>query len=228
MATAREIITKALQKGKITFKSETPSADELADGLDTLNDLLDSWSNESLLIYARTWETLNLTAGNGEYTIGASGDFNTDRPISVISSYIRNVTTDTNVEIITDVQYNNIGQKDIQGVPYWLNIDNAYPLATIRLYPVPNDGFKLFLLTEKPLTQVAIDDTISLPAGWRRAIIYNLALELVAEYGQNASPELVRVANDALTKIQRSVLRKRKMTSFPNGSQSNIYSGWNS
>ena len=51
MTTASDIIKKAMQKVGVLTKSESPSSDESADGLDSLNDLLSSWSNESMFIY---------------------------------------------------------------------------------------------------------------------------------------------------------------------------------
>jgi len=229
MATARTIITKAMKKAGILFKSETPDDDEVDDALDELNDILEEWSTDSMLAYARSWETFTLTGGDGEYTIGTGGDFNTSKPVTVVSAYIRQDTTDHTLDIVSDEVYNTfIPQKSTQGLPYFLNFDNNYALSKIRLYPVPSTTYSLFLLTEKPLTSLAVDDTVTFPVGWNRALIYNLAVALASEYGQEVSPRVDAIARSSKASIRRAILKARDMDANPLGSSSgNIFVGYN-
>ena len=48
MATARDIVTRALRKRKVLSSGEDPTADELTDGLDALNDMLAAWSIDGI------------------------------------------------------------------------------------------------------------------------------------------------------------------------------------
>ena len=59
--TALEIVTAALRLIGVAATGETLSASESADGLQALQIMLDSWSNQGLMVYARTTETLTLT-----------------------------------------------------------------------------------------------------------------------------------------------------------------------
>lgn len=43
MATARDIVTRALRKRRILAVGQSPEASELADGLSDLNDMLSAW-----------------------------------------------------------------------------------------------------------------------------------------------------------------------------------------
>lgn len=228
MTTARELIKKSMQKVGILTKGETPSDDEANDALDSLNALLSSWANDSLVIYARTWETFNLVGGTSTYTIGSGGTFNTVRPIDIISSYLRSGTIDYNIAMITDEAYNSITLKSVQGLPEFLNFDNAYPLANIRLYPIPAAAYSLFLLSEKPITAISTLDTdIILPNGFERAIVYNLALELAPEYQQQPDASIVKIAGDSLGLIRTAAAKVRTMDAYPIGMNSgNIYNGW--
>lgn len=227
MTTARDIITKSLQKIGALVKSEPPSADEANDALDSLNALISSWSNDSLNIYARTWETFSLT-GAESYTIGTGGNFNTARPTNIVAAYLRSGTIDYPITVIDDEAYTSISYKGLQGIPEFLNYDNAYPLGRIRLYPLDNASYTLFLLTEKSVAGFATLDTeMSLPDGWERALIYNLALELAPEYNQKPDPYIVKIAGDSLGMIRQKVAQVRGMDAYPNDlAVRNIFSGW--
>jgi len=227
MTTARIIIKKALQKIGALVKNEDPSADEANDGFDALNGLIDSWSNDSLNIYARAWETFSLTSATS-YTIGTGGDFNTSRPTNIVDAYVRNSTIDYPVTIIDDEAYDTIAFKSLQGIPEFLSYDNAYPLGKIRLYPVPSAAYSLFLLTEKALTTFTdLDTELSMPPGTERALIYNLGIELAPEYSQQISPEHARIAGESLGLIRTKVAQVRRMDAYPSTlAVRNIFSGW--
>jgi len=227
MTTGLEIITKAMQKNGVLLKSESPSPDESSDGLDALNDLISSWSTESMLIYARTLESFTLTGGTSSYTIGTSLTFNTARPLKIISAYLRNSTTDTNIAIVPDEVFANITNKTTQGIPEFLNFDNGFPTATIKLWPVPSSAYSLFLSSEKELSALTLAGTVSLPAGWKRALIYNLAMELAPEYGQQPDALIVQHANDSKRNIKATIMRNRTMDASATPSMGfNVYSGY--
>ena len=228
MTTARRIIQKAMQKTGVLVKSETPHADEAADALDALNALIQSWSNDSALITSRAWETFTLTGGQITYTMNIGGDFNTTRPTHIITGYIRIGSIDYPLTVATDQAYNSITFKNLTGIPQFINYDNAYPTDNVRLYPAPSSAYSIFILSEKPLSQItSLDTDIDLPPGWERALVYNLALELAPEYNQKPDESIVAIARDSLAKVRLSNIRARPMNAYPQRvSVRNIYSGW--
>ena len=230
MTTALDLITSAMRKTGFLTMIETPDADVAADGLVMLNDLLDSWSTESLLIVSRSLETFNLSGGVGSYTIGVGATFDTVRPTLIVASYITFGTTDYSQEIIDDTNFARITQKITQSsLPDYLNYDNAFPVATIKLWPVPSTSYTITLLTEKPIiTFAATTSTVSLPQGWKRAIIYNLAEEMAPEYGQPISGDVARIAKQSKIAIKRAITKNRTMD-VPSqlGNFDTIYTGYN-
>ena len=48
MATARTVITRALRRAHIVGDGQTPAGEQLAGGLDTLNDMLEAWHDEGI------------------------------------------------------------------------------------------------------------------------------------------------------------------------------------
>lgn len=228
MTTARGIITKAMQKIGALVKNEPPSSDESSDALSSLNMLMSSYSNNSMLVYARAWETFSIISGDGEYTIGTGGDLSTTRPTFIVEAYVRDGSTDYPLSFITDEVYNEkITQKNTQGIPVYYNYDNNNPLAKIRLYPVPSKPYNLFLLSEKPLTQFSLDDEIILPSGWERFLVYALALELSSEYGQQVDTANYEIYKEAKKMIMSAVNRNRTMDALPLVKRyGNFNSGW--
>lgn len=227
MTTARQIITKAMQKLGVLVKSEAPSADEANDALDALNALLASWSNNSLNIYVRAWENFSLQGGVGEYTIGTGQTFNTTRPLFIVEAHYRLGNIDYPIQIVKDETYNAIAYKNIQSLPEVLNYDNGYPVGKIRIYPVPSASYTLYMLSEKPLASFTLDDDVSLPAGWERALINNLAIEIAPDYEQPVQPALLSVAESSLRSIQTQVQRNRTYDWTTDlGNARNIYTGF--
>jgi len=226
MATANSIITRALRIAGVLARSEPPDAEELNDGLDTLNDLMESMSNDSLLLYARTLENFTLTGGQTDYTIGSGGDFDTDRPLSIIKAYVRSGDIDYPLSIISDEEYANITLKTTQTIPYFLNYNGQFPLGTIKLYPSPPSGYELYILSEKVLATFTLNQTVQLPPGWNRFLKNRLALELAPEYGVQISQMAYEASQEALGMIKRTSAKVKSMDHAPMTDNGNVFSGW--
>lgn len=227
MTTARQIIKRALLQVGALVKNEDPSADEANDALDTLNGLISSWNNDSLNTYTRTLEGFALTSASS-YTIGTGGNFNTTRPLTIVDAFLRNGTVDYPIGIIDDETFDSITFKGLTGIPQFINYTNSYPLGTIRIYPIGSSAYTLYLSSEKPVVStLTLDTVLSLPDGWERALIYNLALELAPEYNQRLDPYIIKIAADSLGAIKSKVASVRGMDAFPQGlAIRNIFSGW--
>lgn len=225
--TTSNLIKSAFRKAGVITKNETPSSDEMNDALESLNDLFGSLSNDGLVVYTREVEGFALTAGVTSYTIGSGGDFDTVRPVNIAKAYTREGTSDYPVDIISDEDYAEITTKSTQTRPYYLNYDNDYPLATIKLYPTPSAGYTLYLVSEKPLTELTLNQTVNLPPGWYRYITNALAIEIAAEYGVDIPQTTAVIAARALGDIKRSRAKVKSLDYAPNTGLYNIYTGWN-
>lgn len=213
--TARMLIVKSMQKIGLLTKTEQPSADEVNDALYSLNSLLASWSNESMLIVARAWENFQLVAGTTLYTIGPGQAFDTVRPTFINDAYvIVNSTTTPSYQltVIQDETYFDTTLKTQQGIPFELNYDNGFPTGNIRIYFVPDQAYTLYMLSEKPLTSFAsLDTVVLLPPGWEDALIYNLGIRLAPEYGQIPPAGVPQIAASTLAAIRTAIMRNRTM-----------------
>lgn len=228
MTSALDLITGAARLIGVTFKSEELDADEAADGLESLNDMLSSWANHGLLVPYRTWESFNVSAA-ASYSIGSGQTLNTVKPTDIKAAFIRSGSLDYPMEPLTDEEYENIGFKSTTSpFPDYYNYDNGHPYGTLRFYPQLGTSAALHLLTEKPLTAFgALTTSIDLPAGWKRALKFNLAPEMAPEYGQEVPTWVTKIANDSLSAIQLAVAKNRPIKFMPKRlRQGNIYTGY--
>jgi hypothetical protein len=229
--TGRDLVTASLRLIGATAPGESLAASEATDGLAALNRMLDSWSNDGMLIHAITAETpYTLTVSDGSYTIGASGDITT-RPMSIEKAVIRDGTTDYPLMRLTLSEYSAIVDKSQESTyPTHFYDDGGYPQRTIKLWPVPSAAHSLVLWTKRPLTQVAtLDTSLSLPQGYERALVYNLAVEVSPEYGKQISDVIMMTAIESKAAIKRSNHRPILLTpdATPAGRSGsfNIYTG---
>ena len=215
--TALQIIQSALRTLGVLASGEAPSAAESSDALLALNNMIDSWSTQSLLIPNQIREVFALVSGQQTYQMGVgASDFNTSRPMQIIRALIQ-LTNESPVvelpmEILTMEQYAGIILKGSTSVfPLSLYSDNANPMTTISVWPVPTDSSNnLVLYSWKPLVDIAaINTTLSLPPGYQRALIYNLAMELSSEYGRSPSQEVSGFALTSKAEIKRMNHRPR-------------------
>lgn len=229
MTTAIQLITRAFQKAGVLFKTDAPSADEANDALSDLNNLISSWSNSTNIVYALTTENFNLVAGQKDYTWGLGGNFNSARPMNIITATINYPSgVSLPVELITDENYSLIPLKTIQGVPQVLNVDNGYPLQTLSFYPVPSTAYSATFQTEKAVSSISgLYATIALPPGWEHALIHNLAVIVAPEYGLEAPQTVITEAAKSKGEIMLQVAKARPID-WPGAGAvgGNVYNGW--
>jgi hypothetical protein len=191
MAIALDIITRALRSINVLSDGETPTASMSQDALDSLNDVLEGWATENLMVYVVQTESFPLVSGQGSYSIGPGGNFNSSRPEEITAAYTRSGEIDYPLDLWTADQFATIGIKDLtSGIPTILYYETAYPLGRIHLWSVPDNGMTLFMNSLKPFSRLAsLTSPIQMPPGYERALRYALAVELMPEYG--ASNQLI-------------------------------------
>ena len=76
MTTPYDIVSRALKDIGALEAGEAPSADAAQDAFDMLNDLVDQWSNEEMMVFYKNEIVFPIVAGQTQYTIGPTGDIN--------------------------------------------------------------------------------------------------------------------------------------------------------
>lgn len=217
MPTGLAIISDALKELGVIAIGEQPSAAEADDGLDVLNDLLDSWRLEDLMIYSVRPLVFPLVAGQQSYTVGTGGNFNTPRPDRIEAVYIRSSNgTDYAAEITTNYQlYADVVSKGVTAqLPSLIYDDNGFPLRTLRMWPVPSDAsFSAVLWAWVPLPSFPdLATDVTLPVGYSMALKSNLAVALAPRYGVTQTATIKAAALEAKNAIKRANTNPPLMT----------------
>jgi hypothetical protein len=186
MPTANDLITRAFRKSRVIGKDQVPAPDEAADALTDLNDLLDEWWNDKLLVFRVLSEQFALVGGQQSYTIGTGGNFNTTRPEKIVpgTRYVLN-GIERQLEVLTSRKaWDEIPYKALQGPPQVVFYDPAYPTGNVLFYPTPDQAYVVYIDSWARLQNIAALVTqISLPPGYNRLIINGLGIAIAGEYG---------------------------------------------
>lgn len=213
MATAQEIIEDALADIGAIDPIEALTAAESSHALRKLNEMLESWSNDSLAVYQILQENFATVAGTASYTIGSGATWNTTRPLRIESAFIRESGNDYPLDVVPREIYDAITGKTTQYRPEMLFYDPGVANGTVHLYGVPDKVYSVFLNSYKQLQSfAALTTTVILPPGYLRAIKTSLALELAPGYAKTPSALLVSLARDSKAAIKRMNSRTPKLS----------------
>lgn len=219
MATAGDLIKRALRIATVLASGETPTADEQNDSLVALNAMLSGWQTNKLTVYAKQTDTHTLVQGTASYTIGSGGDIDTERPERIEFAYTREGNIDYPMSLINFESYEAITQKDLESIPEELYYNMTYPLGTIALYPTPDKASTLYLTSWKELQSFSnATVSVSLPSGYEDAIAYNLAMRVSLEYGIPVRQELKMLADETLGHVKRQNTGKPRYANSEIGS----------
>lgn len=207
--TARDIISGALRLLGVIASGEPLGASEATDGLSSLNDMIDSWSNENLMIPNKVREVFALTGGKQSYTMGTGGDFSSSRSMWIEKVLVQlnsgASTLELPVKILTKDQFAGIILKQTQSTyPLYVYAEGTNPLETLNFWPIPQQANNVVIYSAKALAQLTtLTTALALPPGYSRALRYNLALELASEYGRAVPETVLEIAMASRAVIKR-------------------------
>lgn len=214
--TGNDLIKAAMRLIQVSAVDVDLTAQELHDGLESLNRMLDSWSLDELMLYQVIREQFVLVSGQNPYSIGLGGDFNTVRPTKIVGAYL----TLNNGSIPVDYPMNVLGYDDYNAIrlktlstnfPNYIYYQPSFPIGEVYIYPIfsPNDpstiGPAYITLTSwKPLPIIA-DPTAPLefPPGFWEALVFGLAERIALEYQFELRTDVMRLAANAIKRLKR-------------------------
>lgn len=211
------IITGALSSIGAWAPGEPLEASLANEAFTMLNDMLDMWSNDDFMCVSITEIIANI-GGSTDWTIGAGGQINVNRPLNINSAFVRVSSIDYPVEILNVEKYELIGLKQMNGPwPRALYYNSGSPLGIVKLWPLPSSG-ELHMFVDQVFSQFAtINDVIQFPPGYNMAMRWNLALLLMPSYGKT-SPELVQMvksnARESMGAIKTSNMQPLQTVQF--------------
>jgi hypothetical protein len=219
LADVRELVTDALREIGVLAAGEVASAEDALSGLAALNRLVDQWKTEELNCYKTDRTTWSLVSGTQQYTLGIGGTINIARPVFIDHINFEDTSPSKPIEYqmnpLTDDAWSRIPIHTITApypTSYYYN--PTYPLGTVELWPVPTSAtLRGVIYAPVSVTEFStLSDVVSLPPGYRRMIVKNLAMEMCPSYARPSSPELQSQASDSKAAVKRSNKRLMDMT----------------
>ena len=214
--TGLALISGALTQLGVLAAGETLASADAVEGLERLNDWIDSLGTERLTIYKLLRTEKALASGTASYTLGSGGAINIVRPVwlqdaGLILDNTAAVPEERPITVLTDDTWARLPNKTQSGIAesVYCNFDYAAGLALVSVYPVPDTATTtLVLYTPVALTEFAdLTTDYTFPPGYRRFLRTNLALELAPEYGRALDPALIQQAIESKAQIKRANLR---------------------
>ena len=179
-----ELIKRALRLIGAISQGETPTALQISEAATALNSLIKAWAADGMPLWAITEKTLPLVSGQSVYSIS------NPKPLKVLQAWNHNTTSNVDVpmRIITQAEYNILGNKTSSGNPIQVYYDPRRSNGEIHLFPVPSTT-EQSANTIHYVCQITFEDFNSatdepdFPQEWYDAITYGLATRLAPEYG---------------------------------------------
>jgi hypothetical protein len=162
-----------------------PTGDEYAQATRTLSNILATISTEDFAVISSTQDSLTLVDGTTSYSYGTGGDLNSSRPVKITSMYINDTSGDSSpIDMITEVEYNDVVDKDSTGFPNRVFYKPDFPLGSLKLVPTPNDAYVLKINAQKRVATVtAKSDSLTLPDEYIEYLIAKLVIRIGRFYG---------------------------------------------
>lgn len=218
-ATVEQLCLQALRAAGIVGRGQTPSAEEITDAWNSLQQLLQQWQENRWAVYHLV--TLDIpSTGATTYSIGPGGDVETGtgsiRPTAVASAFLRQELNgegnkvDYPLEILQSMQdYSSISLKGLKSFPGAVFYDPGYPLGTLYIWPIPNASIysvHVQFTARLPVYFATLTTELSLPPMYFDALKYNLAIRLRADsqIGTFPGDQLPTLAASTLMVIRKA------------------------
>lgn len=239
---ALDIIKSALRLINVLGSGRNPSASESADALAILNQMIDGWQIDRLMIFTVNRMDLDmnqnpftLVSGRQAYKVGLpNGDFLIPRPAridSVSLIYLANAAQPLELELddLTDEQWQQIPVKNTTStIPTAVWNDLGFPYLTLSFWPIPSTANQIVLYAWQVLQYFPnLAQKLTFPPGYLECLRYNLAVRLAAEFGkEQINPAIPAIAIDSMGKIKSFNIPITEMKLDPALSGGGGYYNW--
>jgi hypothetical protein len=194
--TCLDVISSALRLIGVLASGETADPATANDSLNTFQDMIDSWQAERLMIFQIPRIIFDLVSGQQTYLYGSQvatnpiiPDFNSPRParidrVGIIWLGNAAQPLELPMQYLTVAQWQEIPVKNItSSLPQYVWDDNGFPFRALNFWPTPNVADQVVIYPWTALTTPALLTTqLAFPPGYAKAIRYNLAVDLAAEF----------------------------------------------
>lgn len=192
---ARFLVNFALKQLRVKTAGEDVSAEDMSDGIESLNMMLKSWQTSGPNLFRKTVGSLTLTANTASYSLPLA--------YRVISARFRQNSRDLPMEVLTDEEYQDMPLKTTTGIPTTYYFDPQIGGGTLYIWPVlaaVSDETIQYTYQRRFEDIDSPDNDIDIPQEWIETVGYNLAARMLSGYG-HLDPSLRNDIRDMATSL---------------------------
>jgi len=222
-----DLINSAMRLIGVLASGESLTGPEANDALSIFNQMVDSWQKERLMVEAILRNVYPLTAGIQTYTMGPGGGTNNLDPVRYARlerAGIINLNNPAQPLELPLVMLDSIGWQAIpvkaisSALPLQLYDDRAFPQRNLNFWPFPNVPVDVALYLWTPITQFpALDGSYTFSQGLLKALRYNLAVDLAAEFPGDPEriPLIIQIARESKAIFKSANIQSPDMACDP-------------
>lgn len=193
----RDLVIDALAEINVYDAADEVSAADAALVLRRLNRILDNFNAEREAVYADQFASYTLTASLSPHTIGPTGTFVVpQRPVGIEGISLTYPTSSSPQISLTArdrAWYQALSiPAQTASLPTDFYYEPAWPNGRIYFWPVPTSAYTITLWSRIVLSQLGINDTFTLPPGYRDALTLTLAEAIAPSFEKPVPPSLMR------------------------------------
>lgn len=161
--TATQIVNRAMRLMGVLSQEETPTAAELADGLEALNMMIKSWAAQGINLWKQEDLIVWLVVGTTKYTLSSSGDHAATSWVrTTLSADAAASATTITVASITGISASdNLGIVLDDGTLQWTTVSGAPSGSTVTpaavLASAASSGNQVWAYTTKAVRPMRLD-----------------------------------------------------------------------
>lgn len=220
---AFHIITRGMRLIGALAANEVPKASEARDGFNALNDMVDAFALETLLVYVIATKEYVLAPGKADYTIGAVLPVDWLAASRPTGMGIRNMTVipvsapdqpELPLDMLDADEWANVRLKSTGSTfPTMVRYEPSMPNGTLLFWPVPTEAAHVKVYQPSVLQKFRdLTTEYDFPPGYARMIAFNLASELAAEFGRPVPPEVETKASEYKGNVKRGNISTQDST----------------
>jgi hypothetical protein len=180
---AERIITYAYRDAGIIGRTANPTSDQLADGLNRLNDLINLWQTQGIKLWLLADTSVTLVVGQKKYALAPSGDVVMTKPLKVIQAYYLSAELVRRpLSVLAWEEWLRLSQTSTQGAVNSYFVDKQATHLDVSLWPTPDSqaatGTVQLLLQHQVQNFVGLRADMNFPMEWAIALRWGLADDL--------------------------------------------------
>lgn len=219
--TWRDLIQLSLQELGVYSTIDTIRSEDETYARNKLNLMLDEWGTRKVYAYAMLNQAFTFSASQQSYSLGYTANapdftltstFGSERPVKIHRAKVvltaGSPDSEIEIPVINVDQYASLNiPAQSSSIPTKLYYQPTFPNGTLFPWPYPTtttNQLKLYFWQQvKQVAESDLTTDISLPEGYKNAILLSLAEEMTGPpFGAALTPELERRARRARANIQ--------------------------